>query len=186
MTLATLIFLTICAVTLAGGVVCLVARNLIHAALGLGVAMVGVAGLYLSLQADYLAAIQLIVYVGGVLVLILFGVMFSKDLLGKTQRTLAPTFVLGGLVTAVVLVSALRLSGGVFMHASSGAAPLATVRSDPLTQPAALSGPLGATMGDALLGPYLLPFMLVAVLLTVVLVGAVATVRRNIDGGQDA
>jgi len=186
MTLATLIFLTICAVTLAGGMVCLVARSLIHAALGLGAAMVGVAGLYLSLQADYLAAIQLIVYVGGVLVLILFGVMFSKDLQGKTQRPLVPTFVLGGLVTALVLVSALRLVGGVFTHASTQAVPLATLRSDPLTQPAAISGPFGTTLGDALLGPYLLPFMLVAVLLTVVLVGAVATVRRNIAGSDDA
>ena len=52
------------------------ARNLVYAALSLGVCLAGVAGLYLFLQAEYLAVIQMIVYVGGILILILFGVMF--------------------------------------------------------------------------------------------------------------
>ena len=53
-------------------------RNIVHAAFSLMVTLFGVAGLYVFLQADFLAATQVIVYVGGILVLILFGVMMTS------------------------------------------------------------------------------------------------------------
>ena len=97
MNVATLIFWPVVAVTLAGAAGAAFARNLVYAALSLGVSLAGVAGLYLFLQAEYLAVIQMIVYVGGILVLILFGVMFSRDILGKSTVPSLGARVLGGL-----------------------------------------------------------------------------------------
>src|SRR6185503_13663619 len=80
-------------------------RNLFHAALLLGLSLVGVAGLYLFLGAHWLACVQVVVYVGGILVLILFSTLFSADVMGLVQRTpwlLRIAGGLGALLSAVV------------------------------------------------------------------------------------
>ena len=64
--------------TIASALVVVTVRNIVHAAFSLMVTLFGVAGLYVFLQADFLAATQVIVYVGGILVLILFGVMMTS------------------------------------------------------------------------------------------------------------
>lgn len=74
---ATLLFWVVVMVIVASAALVVLSRNILHAAFSLCLCFTGVAGIYLFLHADFVAAVQLIVYVGGILVLVLFAVMFS-------------------------------------------------------------------------------------------------------------
>ena len=174
MTIGACLFWLICALTIFGAAWCVFARNLFRAALGLGLCLTGVAGLYLFLQAEYLAAIQLVVYVGGVLVLAVFGVMFSRDILGETQRSSWFRWV-GGLIIAVATLVALGRAAERVVMAAPG---LAQQRTTPDALLAAHPQPLQG-LGDLLIGTYAGAVALTAVLLVLVLVGALALVRKD-------
>jgi len=158
---------------IAGALGAATVRNLFHAGLLLGLCLAGVAAMYLFLEAPYLACVQVIVYIGGVLVLVLFATLFSADILGTATRTpigLRLASLLGA--GLVVLVSA-RLA----TTALATAPDLATARKTAVAAPDAIAAP-GGSVADLLLGPWLVPFLLAGVLLTLALVGSVATVRR--------
>lgn len=70
------VFALISAVILAGGVLSATVKRTFHAALGLGVSLIGVAALFVSLNSPFLGVIQLLVYVGGILTLLVFAIMF--------------------------------------------------------------------------------------------------------------
>lgn len=163
------LFWIVCLLTIAGAASCVFARNLFRAALGLGVCLLGVAGLYLFLQAEYLAAIQLVVYVGGVLVLAVFGVMASRDILGEQQRP-RPLAWLTGIVVGGMTIAAL---GKIFITTCAAASGLNILRVPAASTTSAMA------LGDHLAGPWLAPLILVSVLLLVVLVGALALVRHD-------
>lgn len=169
------LFWIVCIVTLMGAALCVFARNLFHAALGLGICLLGVAGLYLFLQAEYLAAIQLVVYVGGVLVLAVFGVMASRDILGETQRSGVRIWIIGLGTGTLVLTALVRVVMTVCQHAPG----LQMLRSDPATM-------VQPNLGDALSSAWLLPMVLVPVLLVVVLIGSLALVRSDADEQEGA
>ena len=78
MSIATLVLGLFAAITVAGGLLLALARNLIHAAFLLFVVLFGVAGLYVFAHAEFLAVAQVIVYVGGILILLIFGVMLTN------------------------------------------------------------------------------------------------------------
>lgn len=166
------LFWTCCLATIAGAIGAAIVRNLFHAALLLGLCLVGIAGLYLFLEASYLACIQVIVYLGGILVLILFATLFSGDIMGRVQRT--PLWLrLGGLAgAALAAVVAGRLAQVAIAHAAN----LGATRSRPGTVPDAIDGT--TAIGDLLVRDWLVPFLLASVLLTAALVGAVAIVKR--------
>ena len=135
--------------------------------------LAGTAGLYLFLEQSYLACLQIVVYVGGVLVLILFATLFSADVMGAVQRTplwLRAVGVIGAAMAAAIAVQLARFT------VANGRELLAI---QPAGRPApdAISGDSGA-IGDLLVGAWLVPFLLAGFLLTVALVSAVATVRR--------
>lgn len=169
MTLAAMLFWTVCLLTVAGAALCVFARNLFRAALGLGICLLGVAGLYLFLQAEYLAAIQLVVYVGGVLVLAVFGVMASRDILGERQRPRPAAWIAAVLVGGATLAALART----VLHAGAAATGLDAVRTPAATTSAATA------LGDQLASTWLAPLIVVSVLLLVVLVGALALVRHD-------
>jgi NADH:ubiquinone oxidoreductase subunit 6 (subunit J) len=148
-----------------------VSRNVVRMAVWLMLALVGVAGLYVLLQSEFLAVAQLVIYVGGTLILILFGVMLtSKSPFAHFEPKRGEVVVAVSL--AVVLLAALvaAISSGRF-------AP----------EPAAEQGQRYsvAALGQALLGDYLVPFELASVLLLVVRIGAAyrAKARRREDDG---
>jgi NADH:ubiquinone oxidoreductase subunit 6 (subunit J) len=166
------LFWTCCLAAIAGALGAAVVRNLFHAALLLGLSLAGVAGLYLFLEASYLACVQVIVYIGGILVLTLFATLFSSDIMGKLQRT--PVWLrVGGLVGAAL---AAVVAGRLAQLAVNHAAGLGRTRSQPGTVPDAIDGT--DAIGDLLVGGWLVPFLLASVLLTAALVGAVAIVKR--------
>jgi NADH-quinone oxidoreductase subunit J len=158
------VFWVFASLTLLSACVVVLSRTLIYSAFALLVTFFGVAGLYLLLGADFLAATQLLVYVGGILVLLLFGVMlthriYDLDLRSGTNQLLSGLIVAGGLF---VILTALAL------RTEWPAAERA---------PAATTAPIGRMF----LSEYLLPFEAASVLLLVALIGAAMIVRRRRD-----
>lgn len=178
--IATALFWTCCLAAVGGAAGAAGVRNLFHAALLLGLSLTGVAGLYLFLGAAYLACVQLIVYVGGILVLILFATLFSADLMGRVQRA-AWWQRMGGLLAAALAAAVAGRLAQTALHEVSSLEP---TRSAATPGPDAISGP-GQTLGGLLLTEWLVPFLVAGVLLTIVLVAAVATVRRYRRGGAE-
>jgi NADH-quinone oxidoreductase subunit J len=155
---------------LGGGVFTVATRNPIRSAMGLLTSLVGVAGMYLLLSAEFLAAIQILVYVGAVVILFLFVIM----LLGPSAMSERDT------KTAI----SRYLAAGVFL-ASSGTALvlLARMATAPTTFKAAPAG-FGhiEAIGRELFTGELMPFELSSVLLLVAVVGAVAVARgKQVD-----
>jgi NADH:ubiquinone oxidoreductase subunit 6 (subunit J) len=169
-----LMFWTCCLCAISGAIGAAVVRNLFHASLLLGLSLVGIAGLYLFLEASYLACVQVIVYVGGILVLVMFATLFSSDVMGAVQRTpswLRVTGITGALLASVVAV---RLAA-VAIHVAKGLEMTrgATGRPDAIT-----GGNGTEAIGDLLTGAWFVPFLAAGFLLTLALVAAVATVKR--------
>jgi NADH-quinone oxidoreductase subunit J len=163
--------------TAASAVLVATARKILHAAFALCMCFLGVAGIYLFLHADFLAAVQLIVYVGGILVLILFGVMFSshtQDAPGEKRRS-ATSLVLAGLVASAALLMLLILIGRL--------APVFDRMGDPAAamvyKPSVGVAPGETGLGHLLLGEYLLPFELASIVILAALLGAVVVARKE-------
>ncbi len=109
------LFLASATLTVVSALMMLTTRNIMHSCVYLLGSLIGVAGLYATLGADFVAATQVMVYVGGVVILMLFAVMLTggKDFVSKAQHLLglAPTmgnswsFAVGGLVAVVFLLT---------------------------------------------------------------------------------
>lgn len=147
--------------------------KIVHAAFGLMAAFFGVAGMYALLGSDFLALTQVIVYVGGILILIVFGVLLTGR--AKSQLGLStPVGRAGAAVSAAVLFVALATA---ILRSSFHS----TARLDALPEPAFTT----AQLGRAFLDPtqYLFPFEFVSVFLLASLIGAAYLVRRRREGG---
>jgi NADH-quinone oxidoreductase subunit J len=135
----------------------------LHAAFSLLFTLVGVAALYVLLNADFLAVTQILVYVGGILILILFGVMLTHRVVKVEVKTrvlrTAPAAALAVLLAATLCA--------VFWSADW---PL---------RPAHEAPPNTASIGEAFLTSHALPFEVASVVLLVALVGAVTIARRD-------
>ena len=141
--------------------------NLVHAAFSLLFTFFGIAGLYVLLGADFIGVVQVIIYIGGILVLIVFGVMMTER-----GRMLHLSVQLPGRLLASIL--SLIMLGALCLAFTSARWPVAPFRGEP--------EPTSAAIGDLLLGKYLIPFELAALLLLAGLVGAVLVVRRSVGG----
>jgi NADH-quinone oxidoreductase subunit J len=155
-----------------GAALCVVAsRNIVRMAMALLFTLVGVSGLYFLLNSEFLAAVQLVVYAGGTLILIVFGVMLtSKSPFSKFEPKLAEVMI--AIAAGAILFWTLVL-GILQFTAAHPAAQASTV-------PTAYPVP---QLGQALLGDFLVPFELSSVLLLAVMIGAayLAKGRRRED-----
>lgn len=154
------------------GSACIVAfsRNIVYSAFALFGTFIGVAATFVLLDAEFLALTQVIVYAGGILVLILFAVMLTSKI-QKTNRS-NPVFQ-WKLVVPLVGLFAVVMGFVVF----SGRWNVGAIHELPLQESSIQA------MGNALLDKYVLPFELISVLLLVVMVAAALMVRRNLKGG---
>jgi NADH-quinone oxidoreductase subunit J len=158
------LFYVIAAVTVAGAAGVALSKNILYSAIGLLMALLGAGSLYVFLAADFLAVTQLLVYIGGVLVLILFAVMLTNR------------------ITEVTVSNAsLGLWGGAMLFVASAPVLLAVA----LVTPWASRDPgpdlhTTATIGDAFLTKYLLPFEVASMVLLATLIGAVVIARKEI------
>lgn len=167
-TLKTFIFYGFALMTVASALVVVTVRNIVHAAFSLMVTLFGVAGLYVFLQADFLAATQVIVYVGGILVLILFGVMMTSGRLEMRIHIERGQLLLGGVIALMLLMLLLTVIAN-------------TPAWKNLTDDGTEFPPTTQRIGELILnGPFLLPFEVVSVLLLVALIGAALISRKEV------
>jgi NADH:ubiquinone oxidoreductase subunit 6 (subunit J) len=163
------IFYTLVAITLVGAAWVAFARNIVHSAFALLGTFFGMAGLYAFLAADFLAVIQLLVYVGGILVLILFAVMLTAKL--DNLKVSNPSVgIVPGLCLLVVV---------------AGTMAYLAIRGFGAQSPTAPAQPTTAAIGNALLGDYVLPFEVISILLLAVLLGAVTLARGQQPGDEE-
>ena len=166
MTWSDILFLFFAALAVVPAFLCVaLAKNVIRAAFLLMLSFWGVAGLYGILGADFLLAAQLIVYVGGILVLILYGVMLSRRIT-MSELPVGAFSILGGLVGAG--------ASGVLLWQVIDRTPW-NARAAPETTSAL------RPIGELFLGKFLLPFEFISVLLLAALVGAVILARKEFD-----
>jgi NADH-quinone oxidoreductase subunit J len=155
------VFIVLAAVTLGSALLTVTVRSIFHAALWLALCFAGVAGVYALLRAEFLFAVQLLIYVGAIAVLILFAVMLSRELLGERMPA---THTWRQIVAAVIL------SIGLFVVGLRCLWPLAVHKTPPIT-PAGLD--VTGEIGQAFLTYHLLPFEIASLVLLVALAGAV-------------
>jgi NADH:ubiquinone oxidoreductase subunit 6 (subunit J) len=167
--LGTVAFGVLAALTLGSAGVVAFSRNIVHSAIALLGTFSGIAGFYVMLSADFLAATQVLVYVGGTLTLILFAVMLTARI-DQTETSNLPTSrTLAGLVIVVLLFVLGKI-------ASDTAWPQTAI----VTQ-----SPSTARLGHAFLGDFALPFEIVSLLLLAALIGAVVLARRAVRRPDD-
>ena len=151
--------------TVGGAAGCAFSRNIIYSAWSLLFAFLGVAAMYIYLGADFPAAAQVLIYVGGILVLILFAIMLTKQIGGDPALTNAHLGLPIGAVLAVATVGTLSYMAVM--------APWRVIENPPMASTA-------AGLGVAFLTEYLLPFEIASVVLLAALVGAVIIARKEI------
>ena len=177
-----LIFGLLGALTLGAGLGVVLTRNVVHAALFLLVSLVAVAGLYLALFAEFLALVQVLIYGGAIVIVLLFAIMLT--------RTAEYPRISDNRQWPLAAVAALALLG-VMAAAFLWSAPTSTVGAGlvpALTQPAPLhpepvEGPAFADLGNSLFTTWAVPFEIASLVLLVALIGAIIIARSRGDGG---
>jgi NADH-quinone oxidoreductase subunit J len=155
--------------TLGGGVLTITRRSAVHSALWLIVALFGTAGLFLLRGAEFLFVVQIVLYIGGVVLLILFVVMLvNLDETTKLRRFNKQWWIA---LAAVVAVGA-ELAFFIARGAGSFQLPVATPEAPPVE---------GNTewLAETLFSEYLLPFEIASILLLVAVVGSVIMARKQ-------
>jgi NADH-quinone oxidoreductase subunit J len=150
--------------TVGGGLGVVTSRNLIHAALFLIVSLFGVAGYFVLLEAPFLAAVQVLIYIGAIAIIIIFAVMLTRGITTEL-RTLSRQWIPGLLVAIAILVTL----GFTVLAEFGGVEALGAVPDDSLVQ-----------LGKQLVDPnnFVLPFEVASVLLLGALIGSVAVARE--------
>jgi NADH-quinone oxidoreductase subunit J len=164
MDIYTIIFYVFAVITLGSACVVVFSRNIVRAAFSLLFAFFGVAGIYIFLLADFIAITQLLIYVGGIMVLILFGVMLTSRQINVDAKS-DPIQTLPAVVIAASVAGALL---GIFWSADWRIDTLSKVSENTAPQ-----------IGKLLLTDFLLPFEIASVILLVALIGAAMIARRE-------
>ena len=169
--LDTVLFYCFAAMTLLGGILTITRRNAVHSAISLIVSLLGVAGIYLLQQAEFLFAVQIVLYVGGIMVLFLFVIMLvNLDQAAKERQFNRQWLV------ALAAVAAVGAEVGYFLYRGKDAFHIAEGPA------AAVASAVGNTelISDSLFSEYLLPFEVASLLLLVAVVGSVVMAKKRI------
>jgi len=159
-----ILFWVLAATIALAGIRVVTARNVVHAALYLVATLMSAAGLYILLFAEFVAWVQVLVYVGAIIVLMLFGLMLTRAPIGSgdydnNQRPLA----------ALVALAVFGVTSWILVDAFDGT-EIGFARTE---------GTTSAQVGQEIFSKYVLPFEVVSVLLLAALVGAVLIARRD-------
>jgi NADH-quinone oxidoreductase subunit J len=160
-----ILFYALAAALLVSAGLVVTSRNIFHAALWLAVALFAVAALYVMLGAYFLAAIQVLIYIGAVVVLAIFVINLTRSVIGApvtlARRWVIPAALVSALTACLIAVALLRsgLPGG--------------------TAPDAAGQDWTPALGRHLLGDFVIPFELVSVLLLSALIAAIAIVGKD-------
>jgi NADH-quinone oxidoreductase subunit J len=164
--IVTLYFWLFSSAVIGGGIGCVTMRNVFHSALMLILSLFGVAGYFILVNAEFLAMVQVIIYIGGIMVLFLFGIMVSQNIIGTEIRQ-SSTEAPWALVACGVLFIFMFVNG-LFM----------TFPPQPTQGLTALTNNTHE-LGWSLMATYTLPFEVASVLLLMAMLGAIVLVRKD-------
>lgn len=139
-------------------------RNLFHAALALAALLVATAAIFITLQADFLAMVQILIYVGAVMTLIIFAIMLTGQIATQqvTQNNKQSFIAFAAMIFFSVVLIFILFQTPWPVHDPA--------MNDPVT---------AATLGKSLLGEYVFPFEIISVILIAALIGAVTIAKKD-------
>jgi len=162
-------FYVLAAIAVVSALLVITRRNPVHSAIWLIITLLSVALLYLQLQAEFIAAVQIILYIGGIMVLFLFVIMLVNLDVALRQEQFNRQWGIAG-VAAFLLAG--ELAAVIYLGRGTAALPQAP--------PGALQ-PNTELIGTSLYQTYMLPFEIASLLLLVAMVGAVLMARRKVS-----
>ena len=136
-------------------------KNLFHSVLWLALSLTATAGIFLALEAEFLAAVQLLLYAGGVVTIVVFAIVTTERLIGDRMSQVSRHLVTGAILSGALLFTMLRFLRGAHL---------------PVERPA-IGVDVTRALGQVLMTEFVLPFELLAVLLLVGLLGALYFAR---------
>lgn len=166
-----IVFLVIAAIILISAIGVVTLRNVFHAALAMMASFLGVAGIYILLEADFLGMAQVLVYIGAISILIIFAIMMTRRMM-QTQETPFNAQAIAAMVGSLLLMVVMFVVISRFFPVAPGAGSLFSTA--PQVDPATLKGGV-VRLGQAFVSAdaYVLPFEVASVLLLAALVGSI-------------
>ena len=158
------------AIAVVSAILVITRHNVVHSAAFLGATLFAVAGIFLTLQAEFLAGVQVIVYVGGILVLFVFVIMLIAVERSSHERQYNRQWAIALITSGILIV---EIAWGLYKGKDSFVLPAAA------TPPVSGLGGNSEQVGRALYQVYLLPFEIASILLLVAIVGAVVLAKKK-------
>jgi NADH-quinone oxidoreductase subunit J len=152
------------AIAIVGALGVVLARRVFHSALSLVLALAAVAAIFVILGADFLGVVQILIYVGAIMVLILFGIMLTPHEVSLPSFGRRSQVVAGAIIAGIVLV---------------GTTAVAVTNRWPRSTGAPIDIPTTEIIGVQLLNTYALPFEVASILLLVAMIGAIVVARED-------
>lgn len=160
-----LAFYTDAAMILFAAVMVVTLRNIFHCALFLALAFFGIAGVFVMLHAEFLAGVQVMIYVGAIAVLVLFAIMLTRQLTGRTIRQTNRQSPFAAAVALLFVVIVVKIAVGARFAVTGGPVVKNTT----------------AMLGQLLVTHYVLPFEVASVVLLMAMVGALLLAKEKED-----
>lgn len=174
--LATVAFWVIAFVIVGSALMVVLSRNIVHAALFLVVVFGAASGIYILLNAEFIAIVQILIYAGAVTILVLFAIMLTQNSMSRNSNPFSGQWWLAGIICVL-------LGGGIIYAVSNSPMKIGSA-SSPLDLTGTTSG--GGTivrLGQLLYSPfaysYVLPFEIASVVLLVAIIGAIVIGREE-------
>jgi NADH-quinone oxidoreductase subunit J len=162
-----LLIFYVLAITAAGSAMMVVTlKNIFHSALFLVLAFFSIAGLYVILNAEFLAAVQVLIYVGAITILMIFAIMLTHQLFSKSLRQVNEQVIPASLIVLVFFALSIFTLVKTAWPVSGGQLPADRI----------------FEMGRLLMSDYVIPFEVVSIVLLVALIGAIIIARRESTG----
>jgi NADH:ubiquinone oxidoreductase subunit 6 (subunit J) len=156
-------FWILAVIGVASAVTVVVLKDVFRAALALVMCFLAVAGIYVTLSAEFLAVVQILIYVGAISILIIFAIMLSRQLMAPHQTQRNSQWWVSAIVAGVLFLVLGFILLQVDWPTTAGAAP-----ADAITQ-----------LGQSFMGAYVLPFEVASIVLLVALVGSIIIARER-------
>lgn len=169
-----IIFYVFAGLTLGSALFVLITKNVLYAAFSLIVTFMGVAAIYVFAGADFIAVAQILIYAGGILVLMIFGVMFTHRIAGQAITTEIHNkfwgFFLGTSIFALLLYAIIAVNFSAIGWIQSAEETSSVITTSTVN-----------LLGVRLMSDYILPFEIIALLLLIALIGAVYIAKKPLN-----
>ena len=176
-----IIFIIVSAVTLVSGIMVVTDRNLFHAALYMMLSFLGVAGLYVLLENGFMAATQLLVYIGAISILVIFAIMMTRRLMGTTEPPFNSQWGWGGIASGLLFALFMVVIMQVYAVDPNAAGAMMPPPAEDAIQ--SMVTDLGVAFTSS--NQYVLAFELASVLLLAALVGSIIVARPDVETEED-